>query len=168
LNYYVQFLYSLTLFNIHADSSDYASPLPQLNFVFPSSRQCVRIPIISDAITEGEEHFVLQISISPGPFAEVSVVPERGSMTRVDIRETCFDGEIRLRDGFDENQGRVEICFGGGVWGTVCDDGVGWEGNGQTNAAVVCQQLGLFTSGIYNTVQCLSITWCWQNLSLVI
>jgi hypothetical protein len=123
--------------------------LPQFNFTFPFvSRQCVRIPIISDAITEREEYFILQMSVSPGPLAEVSVVPERGSITRVDIRETCFHGEIRLRDGFDENQGRVEICFGDGVWGTVCDDGVGWEGNGQTNAAVVCQQLGLFSSGI--------------------
>ena len=110
------------------------------------SRQCVRIPIINDTITEGEEYFTLQLSVAPGDFAGFTFVPERGSMTRVNIREMCFDGEIRLRDGFDENQGRVEVCFGG-VWGTVCGDG--WQSNaGLNNAPVVCRQLGLFTSGI--------------------
>ena len=98
-------------------------------------------------VTEGEEYFTLQLSVSPSTLAEYAgvtevFVPPRASTTRVDIRETCFDGEIRLQGGFDENQGRVEICFGG-VWGTVCGDG-GWLTNGgQTNAAVVCQQLGL-------------------------
>ena len=77
-----------------------------------------------------------------GGFTDI-FVPPRASMTRVNIRETCFDGEIRLQGGFDENQGRVEVCFGG-VWGTVCDD-QGWGGGGQMNAAVVCQQLGLAT-----------------------
>ena len=137
-----------------ADSNDYGS-LPQISFSFPSDNQiCERIPIIDDMVTEGKEYFTLQLSVSPSTLAEFGgvYVPPRASMTRVDIRETCFDGEIRLRGGFDENQGRVEICFGG-VWGTVCDDG-GWQTNGgQMNAAVVCQQLGLFSSqpGTYET-----------------
>ena len=79
-----------------------------------------------------------------GEFGE-TYVPPRASMTRVNIREMCFDGELRLRDGFDENQGRVEICFGG-VWGTICSDGPGWAEGGLMNAAVVCQQLGLVPS----------------------
>lgn len=140
-------------FLTHADPSDYGS-LPQLNFSFQFqfvSRQCVRIPIINDAITEGEEYFTLRLSVAPGGFAESTFVPERGSMTRVDIREMCFDGEIRLRDGFDENQGRVEVCFSG-VWGTVCDDG--WQSNGLNNAVVVCRQLGLFASGIRHNYTC--------------
>ena len=58
----------------------------------------------------------------------------------VNILETCYDGEVRLRGGFDENQGRVEICFSG-VWGTVCDNG--WD---EIDANVVCTQLG-FPSG---------------------
>lgn len=61
--------------------------------------------------------------------------------TVVRILETCFDGELRLRGGFDDNQGRVEICYNG-AWGTVCDDG-GWVGHRTSNAQVLCQQLGL-------------------------
>lgn len=48
----------------------------------------------------------------------------------------CEEGSVRLAGGLDEMSGRVEVC-GGGVWGTVCDHGFG-----QTEAKVVCHQLG--------------------------
>ena len=60
-------------------------------------------------------------------------------MVAVNILEICYDGELRLRDGFDENQGRVEICFDG-VWGTVCHNR--WS---ETDSQVVCRQLGLLS-----------------------
>lgn len=47
----------------------------------------------------------------------------------------CSDGEVRLEDGEDEWEGRVEICFNR-VWGTVCDNG--WD---DRDARTVCQQL---------------------------
>ena len=52
---------------------------------------------------------------------------------------------MRLVDGDNTNatQGRVEYCVGG-IWGTVCNSGFG-----DTDAAVVCRQLGLNTLGIY-------------------
>ena len=55
----------------------------------------------------------------------------------------CTDGQLRLAGGNIENEGRVEICISN-RWGTVCDNS--W---GNTDAAVVCQQLGYSSEGWY-------------------
>lgn len=47
----------------------------------------------------------------------------------------CTDGDVRLVDGRDSTEGRVELCFGN-EWGTVCDS---WN---RRAIRVVCQQLG--------------------------
>ena len=52
----------------------------------------------------------------------------------------CSDGAIRLMNGRDQYEGRVEVCFSG-LWGTVCDNH--WD---TTEAEVVCTQLGLLDS----------------------
>ena len=53
----------------------------------------------------------------------------------------CTNGELRLVDGSNSNEGRVEIC-NNHAWGTICDDD--W---GTTEARVACRQLGLPSGG---------------------
>ena len=55
---------------------------------------------------------------------------------------------MRLAGGANNNEGRVEICLSD-EWGTVCDQM--WD---ETDARVVCRQLGLASTGI---LQCYSI-----------
>ena len=107
------------------------STIHPLAFTPQNAVQCLRISINEDSIPEETEIFHLELE-SMDPFAFVSQ-----PIVTVQILEVCYDGEVRLSGGFDENQGRVEICFGG-MWGTVCDNG--WD---ESDANVVCTQLGL-------------------------
>ena len=50
----------------------------------------------------------------------------------------CDEAAVRIMDGPDESEGRVEVCVGG-QWGTVCDDF--WV---TPSALVVCRQLGYY------------------------
>ncbi|XP_070700259.1 scavenger receptor cysteine-rich domain-containing group B protein [Pempheris klunzingeri] len=70
---------------------------------------------------------------------EAAVVGTKGSEDRTTPpreNSSLRDGTIRLVNGQNACQGRVEI-FHHGKWGTVCDDDWGLD-----NARVVCQQIG--------------------------
>ena len=53
-------------------------------------------------------------------------------------QESCnYYGDVRLVNGSNEREGRVEVCIGR-VWGTVCD----YYYRSYSFARVVCRQLG--------------------------
>lgn len=64
---------------------------------------------------------------------------------RVHIFAGCTEGEIRLVNGPNELEGRVEICLND-KFGTVC--GQMWD---DVDAAIVCRQLELKSTGKSNS-----------------
>ena len=52
----------------------------------------------------------------------------------------CYDGDVRLVNGSQPHEGRVEVCFNE-TWGTVCGHIYQYSWN-RSEADVVCRQLG--------------------------
>ena len=68
----------------------------------------------------------------------------------------CSYGQIRLVNGTAPNEGLVEICINS-TWGTVCNDF--WS---NSNAEVVCRQLGYSTNGTRNSL--LDSLWLYSTI----
>ena len=62
----------------------------------------------------------------------------------------CIDGSVRLVDGANDYEGRVEVCIFE-QWGSICD--TMWY---TQQAEVVCRQLGLPELGKYEILTLLT------------
>ena len=62
----------------------------------------------------------------------------------------CIDGDVRLVDGPNVREGRVEICINR-AWGTVCD-----ELFNDADAVVICLQMEFSDIGTFNYIDTLS------------
>ena len=90
------------------------------------------------------------------------------------IQSNCSEGDVRLEEGSNEYEGRVEICINQ-VWGTICS-GSSWSGYwGVADGRVVCRQLGhqeLGKSDLWSVHLELrsanNLTFSWYNAGLTI
>ena len=57
------------------------------------------------------------------------------------VQSSCKDGDVRLQNGSNPLEGRVEVCFNK-AWGTICDTSFS-----TSDATVVCRQLGYRFNG---------------------
>ena len=63
---------------------------------------------------------------------------QKSSTTDLNTKNTdCVEGEVRLINGEDESEGRIELCINH-AWGTIC----GSHHWATTDSNVVCKQLG--------------------------
>ena len=103
---------------------------------------------ISNVDCSGEEDALLQcpLSMSPSCPAENNDAGVVCQATDT-IYSNCSDGDIRLVNGSNILEGRVELCINR-AWGTVCDATFS-----EDEANVICNQTGYRYNGILQLSQ---------------
>ena len=99
-------------------------------------QNCLRIPTFNNNDGNNDtESFLIDVGVDlAGSSHRVGI--DQSSIV-VTLFETCVDGDVRLLNGNNSGQGRVEVCLNG-VFGSLCDTGR-WT---DSDARVVCRQLG--------------------------
>lgn len=99
---------------------------------------CLQIPTFLNAEEQTiSESFRVNYTLRTTEPRFVLVASPNGNSVLVRLFEECVDGDVRLVDGNNTLQGRVQMCYNG-VFGYVCDVD-GWM---RSDAQVVCTQLG--------------------------
>ncbi len=122
---------------------DVQSLPPTISFSSSQSlRQCARIRTFNrtNGVNSNVRTFSIQVSPINASMGSLPVL-SRNQVT-VRLQRQCLNGDIRLVNGSDDSQGRVEFCFGRSFV-TPCDAGV-WTIN---EAITVCRQLGFSGPG---------------------
>lgn len=120
------------------DDYDHGSLPNNLTLSTVVPRRCVRIPTFQND-DEGQqgginmESFIINLS----PISETELPVFTPNSVEVRLFEQCVMGDVRLVNGSNDSQGRVELCFDGS-FGTVCDV-TPWT---KDDASAVCRQLG--------------------------
>ena len=70
------------------------------------------------------------------------------------LPNNCSTGDVRLMDGNNSNEGRVEICINN-LWYTVCYRG--WD---IADANVVCRQAGIDAEGSTYCISMILVNFC--------
>lgn len=95
--------------------------------------------IASNAFCTGTEARLLDCTLSYSFFC--FHYEDAGVICASNEPQNCTIGDIRLQEGSNPHEGRVEVCLHG-RWGSICDDN--WDSK---DAAVVCRQLNYTTNG---------------------
>jgi len=99
--------------------------------------------VLSDVHCAGSENALTECNSTSFPLTcplqqtDAGVVCQDAATTMAN----CSDGDIRLVNGSNILEGRVEVCLNN-AWGTVCDNSFS-----EDDAQVICRQLGYKTNG---------------------
>ena len=103
---------------------------------------------LSDIQCTGAENQLLQCNSTMMPQACSPQQTDAGVVCQAITTEraNCSDGDVRLVNGRNALEGRVEVCINS-AWGTVCDSSFS-----EDEAIVTCNQLGFRVNGMFEEI----------------